>query len=82
MTRSSAVCSVRQQVGGRRGCDPQSLLTFVIIFQRSEEVADDGDAPGTAQDFLPLHPPHVVDVGVVFGEAKDPTNSERQQNQL
>lgn len=45
-------------------------------------MANDGDAPGTTQDFLPLHPPHVVDVGVMFGEAKDPTNSERQQNQF
>lgn len=43
-------------------------------------MANDGHAPGTTQDLLPLHPAHVVDVGVVFGEAKDPTDSERQHN--
>lgn len=42
-------------------------------------MANDGDAPGTTQDFLPLHPTHVVDVGVVFGEAEDPTRSQRRQ---
>lgn len=52
-------------------------LAFVIILQRSEEVANDGDAPGTAQDFLPLHPAHVFDVGVVFGETEDPTSGKR-----
>lgn len=43
-------------------------------------MANDRDAPGTAQDFLSLHPTHVVDVSVVFGEAKDPVNRERQFN--
>lgn len=41
-------------------------------------MANDGDAPGTTQDFLPLHPTHVVDVSVMFGEAEDPASSERQ----
>lgn len=28
--------------------------------------------PGATQDFLPLHPAHVVHVSVVFGETKNP----------
>lgn len=35
-------------------------------------MTDDGDTPGPTQDFLSLHPAHVVHIGVVFGKAKDP----------
>lgn len=52
-----------------------SLFAHEIILERCEEVADHGDAPGAAQNFLPLHATHVVDVSVVFGEAKDPANT-------
>lgn len=46
-------------------------------------MANDGDAPGTTQDFLPLRPAHVVDVGIVFGEAEDPGSSDKgNQNDL
>lgn len=50
----------------------QSLFTFEIILQWGEEVTNNGDTPGATQDFLPLHPAHVVHVRVVFGEAEDP----------
>lgn len=35
-------------------------------------MTDNRDTPGATQDFLPLHPAHVVHICVVFGEAKDP----------
>lgn len=43
-------------------------------------MANDGDAPGATQDFLPLHPAHVVHVCVVFGEAEDPTTKSEATN--
>lgn len=35
-------------------------------------MTNNGHTPGPPQDFLPLHPAHVVHVRVVLGEAKDP----------
>lgn len=56
-----------------------SLFAHEIILEWGEEVADDGDAPGAAQNFLPLPATHVVDIGVVFGEAKDPARKGAQE---
>ena len=48
------------------------LFTGVVIFERCEQVPDDGDAPGPAQELLSGAAPHVGHVCVVDGEAKDP----------
>lgn len=76
---------IRQQVyrcgsdtGGRR-FGSQSLFTFKIILQGGEDVTNDGHTPGTPQDFLPLHPAHVVHVRVVLGEAEDPARVTREE---
>lgn len=47
------------------------LFTLKVILQWSEEVTDNRDAPRATEDFLSLHPTHVVHVSVMFWEAKD-----------
>lgn len=43
-------------------------------------MTNDRDTPGATQDFLPLHPAHVVHIRVVFGEAKDPRRVDHMEN--
>lgn len=62
----------RRGPGGHR----RQLLAGKVILERSEEVADDGNAPGLPQNLLPLLPVHVPNVRVVFGETKDPEEEE------
>lgn len=45
-------------------------------------MANDGDAPGATQDFLSLHPAHVVHVCVVFGETKDPKQGNHMDKRI
>lgn len=59
--------------------DPRLLFSFKIILKRSEEVTNNRDTPGATQNLLPLHAAHVVDVGVVFGETKDPAEWSRPE---
>lgn len=49
-----------------------SLFTGEVVFERSEQMPDDGDAPGPAQQLLPGAAAHVGHIGVVDGEAEDP----------
>lgn len=57
---------VRWLVGGWR------LFTGEVVFQRCEQMPDDGDAPGPAQELLSGAASHVGHVRVVDREAKDP----------
>lgn len=48
------------------------LFAGEVVFERGEQVPDDGDAPGPAQEFLPGSAAHVGHVCVMNGEAEDP----------
>lgn len=52
--------------------DGWHLFTSEVVFQWSEQMPDDGDAPGPAQEPLSGTATHVGHVCVVDREAKDP----------
>lgn len=52
--------------------DGWRLFTGEVVFQWCEQMPDDGDAPGPAQEFLPCTATHVGHVSVVDREAEDP----------
>lgn len=53
------------------------LFTGKVVFERSEQMPDDGDAPRPAQELLPGAATHVGHVSVVDGEAKNPAEGRR-----
>lgn len=63
-----------------QGFASQWLFTFKIILQRGKQVTNHRHTPGATQDFLPLHPAHVVHVSVVFGETKNPKKGDHMEN--
>lgn len=52
------------------------LFTGEVVFERCEQMPDDRDAPGPAQEFLSGTATHVGHVCVVNGEAEDPVGEE------
>lgn len=52
--------------------DGWRLFAGKVVFQWCEQMPDDRDAPGPAQELLPGTAAHVGDVCVVDGEAEDP----------
>lgn len=55
--------------------DRWRLFAGEVVFQRCEEMSDDWDAPGPAQELLPGSTTHVGHVCVVDREAEDPAVS-------
>lgn len=53
------------------------LFTGKVVFERSEQMPDDGDAPRPAQELLPGAATHVGHVSVVDGETKNPAEGRR-----
>jgi len=51
------------------------LVAGEVLFERGEEVPDDGDAPGPTQQPLPGETTHVGHVGVVDREPKHPRDT-------
>lgn len=52
--------------------DGWRLFTGEVVFQWCEQMTDDGNAPGPAQELLSGTATHVGHISVVDREAKDP----------
>ena len=60
------------------GVPLRRLFAGKVVFEGSEQVPDDRNAPGPAQELLPGAATHVGHVGVVDREAEDPVGGGRE----
>lgn len=75
---SRRVCS---QAVGRRGLFPEGglcLFAGEVVFEGCEQMSDDRDAPGPAQELLPGTAAHVGHVCVVDWKAENPAGEQTQ----